>query len=83
MVDNFFSTIGGPQHNNDSDSDDGNQKANLASLASGPAFVKSTATTLFQEEKDIESSRGKRAKVTFAKPKAKPSQAPAASKTQK
>ena len=69
MVDNFFSTIGGSQH----DDEDDQQKQHTAqvSMTSGPNFVKSTATTLFSEEADILNSRHKRAKVTFAKPKPK------------
>ena len=41
------------------------------SIASGPTFVKSTATTLFEDEENIKYSRQKKAKVTFAKPRAK------------
>lgn len=67
MVDNFFSTIGGSQQ----DDEDDQQHSAKVSMTSGPNFVKSKATTLFTEEADILNSRHKRAKVTFAKPKAK------------
>lgn len=44
----------------------------MASIASGPVFVKSTTTTLFDEENDIRNSRQKKAKVTFAPKKPAP-----------
>ena len=72
MAENFFCTIGGGQvKDQEEEEDDVGMKA-MAQIASGPVFVKSTTTTLFDEENDIRNSRQKKAKVTFAPKKSAP-----------
>lgn len=70
----FFCTINGGQVNdkNDEDEDDDGGMGVMTQIASGPVFVKSTTTTLFDEENDIRNSRQKKAKVTFAPKKSVP-----------
>ena len=72
----FFCTVA---NDDDGVSDGDEDGALIQTFTGGPAFVKSTATTLFQDEEDIKKSKQLRIKVSFAKPKVKPGAAAAVS----